>query len=185
MSHSPTSVCFPERLGVIAFSVGATREARGHVRWYRWRASEVRLRTHSSSSPPEPLRCQVKPGKYEAYDSDTFSGSKPNWKTLQVQKWLKFQKENKTNRKLNPKQKYMSYHSGLSTPCVRIRYLIIQEPIVGCYHGIVGRYRPPVGRYRTKLSKLESTRSGLYKTSKISRIDPVFTKLRWFKVTLI
>ena len=57
------------------------------------------------------------------------------------------------SEKSKTKQKYMSYHSGLSTLCVTIRYLIIQEPIVGCYPQIVGRYHLAVGRYRTLNTK--------------------------------
>ena len=45
----------------------------------------------------------------------------------------------------------------------------------------VGRYRKTVGRYRIKVSKLESTWSGLLRTSKISRIDPIITKLWCFE----
>ena len=37
----------------------------------------------------------------------------------------------------------------------------------------VGRYRRAVGCYRTKVSKTERTRSGLFKTSKISKIRPI------------
>ena len=56
---------------------------------------------------------------------------------------------------------------------------------VGCYPRFVGRYRKTVGRYRTKVPTLESTWSGLLRTSKITRIDPIVTELCWLeKITI-
>ena len=51
------------------------------------------------------------------------------------------------------------------------------QPTICHYPRIVGRYRIAVGRYRTGVLKLESTRSGLLRTSKISKIDPIVAKL--------
>ena len=50
-----------------------------------------------------------------------------------------------------------------------------------CYPRNVGRYRTTADRYHTKVVKLESTRSGLLRTSKITRIDSIFAKLCWSK----
>ena len=79
----------------------------------------------------------------------------------------------------------MSYHSGLKRPvsaCVRVPVIGIHpyysSSPVSHYPRIVGRYRIAVGRYRTKVSNIESTRPGLLRTSKISRIDPIVAKLR-------
>ena len=41
---------------------------------------------------------------------------------------------------------------------------------------IVGRYRTTVGRYRRKVSKLESTRPGLFRTPKNFKIDLIATE---------
>ena len=62
---------------------------------------------------------------------------------------------------------------GLSTD----HPIFICKPTICHYPRIVGRYRESVGCYRTKVLQLESTRSGLPRTSKITRIDPIVTKL--------